>query len=61
MTDRKGSPSRDRRESHAREQARANATAAVEMAEDDAQVAASLAIAYALLDIADAIRERSKP
>lgn len=47
-------------ETHARQQSKANAAAAVMNDENDAQVAASLAIAYALLDIADAIREASE-
>ena len=44
-------------ETHARGQSKANAAMAVRMGEEDALVAAALAIAYALLDIADAIRE----
>lgn len=40
-----------------REQARLNAGVAVRNAEEDPQVAATLAIAYALLDVAAAIRE----
>lgn len=47
-------------ETHSREQARINARVAVENAEEDATVAAHLAIAYALLDIADAIRQAGK-
>lgn len=46
----------ERRETHARRQARANAEVAVRNAEDDASVASVLAVAYALLDVADAIR-----
>lgn len=48
-------------ETHARGQAKANAAMAVRMDEESAQVAAALAIAYALLDIADAIRETAAP
>lgn len=40
-----------------REQARINAGVAVRNAEEDPTVAATLAIAYALLDVAAAIRE----
>lgn len=43
-------------DTHAREQAKANARYAVENAEESPEVAAQVAIAYALLDIADAIR-----
>jgi len=45
---------------HARKQARINAEVAVSHAEEDPQVAASVAIAWALLDIADAIREAAE-
>ncbi len=41
----------------AREQAELNAFAAVRNAEDDPMVAALVAIAQSLLDVADAIRE----
>ncbi len=43
-----------------REQARLNAAVAVREAETDPTVAATLAVAYALLDIADAIREAAR-
>lgn len=42
---------------HAREQAELNASAAVRYGEEDAMVAALVAIAQSLLDVADAIRE----
>lgn len=44
-------------EGRARKQATSNAAVAVQNDEENAQVAATLAIAWALLDIADAIRE----
>lgn len=44
-------------ETHEREQAKANAAASVTFGEEDAQAAAMTAVAFALLDIATAIRE----
>jgi hypothetical protein len=50
----------EERGTHAREQAKNNAFTAVRLDEESPKVAALVAIAYALLDVADAIRERNE-